>query len=163
MFNRKKYNAEYRALHKERLTIQRAEYYQANKERLDARNRGWAASHKEVIRTRMAKWRKSNRELANYRVELHRQNNKERYAEKARRRYAEKIGARTLWSNAFFVSEIYHLAKLRTSMTGIKWTVDHIVPLTSQIVCGLHAHTNLRVIPSEENIKKHNRHWPEMP
>lgn len=55
------------------------------------------------------------------------------------------------------------LAALRTKTTGIRWEVDHIVPLVHPQVCGLHVETNLRVIPAIENRRKGNRHWPEMP
>jgi hypothetical protein len=41
--------------------------------------------------------------------------------------------------------------------------VDHIIPLKSDFVCGLHCHTNLRVITAEENKAKNNRYWPDMP
>ena len=41
--------------------------------------------------------------------------------------------------------------------------VDHIVPLQSPLVCGLHVHDNLRVILAVDNASKANRHWPDMP
>ena len=61
------------------------------------------------------------------------------------------------------IEEFYHLAQLRTKATGIVWHVDHIVPLQSPIVCGLHAETNLQVIPGVMNVGKGNRFWPDMP
>lgn len=67
------------------------------------------------------------------------------------------------WAIQFFITEAYRLAKLRTKMTGIEWQVDHIVPLTSDIVCGLHTHDNLQVIPAFDNRSKKNYHWPDMP
>ena len=67
------------------------------------------------------------------------------------------------WSIRFFVEEAYRLAAMRSKMTGIQWVVDHIVPLKSAIVCGLHAHTNIQVIPGRVNATKGNRHWPDMP
>lgn len=50
----------------------------------------------------------------------------------------------------------YHLARLRTQATGVKHHVDHIIPLQSDVVCGLHVENNLRVIPATMNIRKSN-------
>jgi hypothetical protein len=78
-------------------------------------------------------------------------------------RKAAKRKAVPAWANKFFIEEAYALAKLRTKMLGFKWHVDHIVPMCSPIVCGLHTHDNLQVIPAIENLRKHNRVWPDMP
>lgn len=39
---------------------------------------------------------------------------------------------------------------------------DHTVPITSRLVCGLHTHTNIRVISVRENYTKRNAFWPQM-
>ena len=67
------------------------------------------------------------------------------------------------WANKFFISEIYDLARGRTKVMGVKWQVDHIVPLKNDLVCGLHVEQNLRVVLATENRSKKNRYWPDMP
>lgn len=71
--------------------------------------------------------------------------------------------ATPVWAELFFIEEAYRLARLRTKTTGIRWSVDHIVPIQSAVVCGLHCHTNIRVIPVSLNASKGNRWWPDMP
>jgi hypothetical protein len=72
------------------------------------------------------------------------------------------LRATPAWANHFFIEEAYDLAQRRTKSTGIKWHVDHIVPLRSKRVCGLHVENNLQVIPARTNLEKGNRVWPSM-
>ena len=67
------------------------------------------------------------------------------------------------WANRFYIAEAYRLARIRTAATGIKHVVDHIVPLQSPLVCGLHVEANLQVIPESINASKGNRWWKDMP
>lgn len=76
---------------------------------------------------------------------------------------ARKRKAMPAWANEFFLAEAYDIAATRTEMTGIQWEVDHIVPLQGATVCGLHVENNIAVIPAQDNRKKGNRHWPDMP
>lgn len=59
--------------------------------------------------------------------------------------------------------EAHELAQLRMAATGVEWEVDHIVPLQSKLVCGLHNEFNLAVITKSENLTKRNYYWPDMP
>lgn len=61
------------------------------------------------------------------------------------------------WSEKAQIRTVYIEAKKRN------WEVDHIVPINSKIVCGLHVWNNLQVLDRSENRAKGNRFWPDMP
>ena len=89
--------------------------------------------------------------------------NPHKVAAKSARRRAAKYKAKPAWANAFFIEEIYDLAQRRTKLLGVPHVVDHIVPLNSPLVCGLHTERNLRVISAAHNLAKSNKYWPDMP
>jgi hypothetical protein len=66
------------------------------------------------------------------------------------------------WQDMDHIRAIYALAKIYRD-AGIDCVVDHIVPLRSKLVSGLHVQGNLAVIPREDNATKSNRWWPDMP
>jgi len=79
-----------------------------------------------------------------------------------KRRATSKL-AQPEWSNKDAMADTYRMARELSQITGTQWHVDHIVPLQSKNVCGLHNHFNLRVITASENLQKGNRIWPDMP
>lgn len=108
----------------------------------------YCAAHPDMVAAWASAWSRANRPSRNAR-------------DAARR--AQKLHATPAWANQFFIGEAYELARLRTKVTGIEWQVDHVVPLVSPIVCGLHVEHNLRVITAYENRSKKNYWWPDMP
>lgn len=83
-------------------------------------------------------------------------------ANTARRRSFKKQ-AIPKWYDKCKVDAIYEECTQVTKATGVEHHVDHIVPLQSKWVCGLHCEDNLRIITASENSHKLNSHWPNMP
>jgi hypothetical protein len=140
--------AAYLAAHPEKKLAYGAAYRARNPEKERARAKKYRDSHKAEGLAYRQKYRAENKDL----VTLW----------DANRRANEKR-ATPSWANQFFIAEAYHLAKLREQVCGGSWHVDHLVPLQSKRVCGLHVEHNLSVIPGPENMSKSNRYWPDMP
>ena len=63
----------------------------------------------------------------------------------------------------FAILELYDKSKRLGEITGKVFHVDHIVPIVSDFVCGLHCLSNLQILESTTNLSKSNRYWPDMP
>ncbi len=81
----------------------------------------------------------------------------------SRTRHLSKRNRVPEWADIDAIRAVYAEAERLTKETGIVHHVDHIVPLHSPIVSGLHWHGNLRPLPAAENIAKGNLIWPDMP
>jgi 5-methylcytosine-specific restriction endonuclease McrA len=65
------------------------------------------------------------------------------------------------WADLGAIDEVYLKAKTIRERSGGDWVVDHIVPITSDLVCGLHVHWNLQIITKRENSSKGNKFDPD--
>lgn len=66
------------------------------------------------------------------------------------------------WADRNLILAIYKSAAIYRHH-GIPCHVDHIVPLTSRRVCGLHCGANLTLMLAADNMRKNNLQWPDMP
>lgn len=84
---------------------------------------------------------------------------------KTKQYQTKRIRAIPLWADPVLIAKVYARCakrrRLRTRGVG-DWTVDHIVPLQSKLVCGLHVQDNLQLLSNSANVSKGNRHWPDM-
>lgn len=121
------------------------------------------AKNKTVYMERAKKWLKEHPEYVTAYAEMHRTKNKAVYnAYRAKRRAIEQM-AMPGWADRAKIDAIYKQAVCITEETGVPHHVDHIVPIVSPIVCGLHWEGNMQIIPAFLNITKGNRQWPSMP
>ena len=97
-----------------------------------------------------------NRDKELLRSKIKRLNNKSYYNKKCAERRAAKTKTIPKWSESKKIIKLYEMAK------KYGFEVDHIVPIVSDLVCGLHCWHNLQLLNREENAKKSNKSWPHM-
>lgn len=140
--------------------VTRSKWYQVNREYLGEKNSKWRQANPGRKRERSRKWKQANPELERkYYKKWKQANSNTVNAIKARRRAAKK-NALMPWANASVIKNFYTESCRLTKLTGIKHNVDHIYPLQSKYMCGLHVETNLQILTEKENIAKGNRTWP---
>ena len=107
-----------------------------------------------------AEYRASHREERRRNVKQHRLNNLEKYKEYNLRKEKGRQQASVAWADKIKIREIYIESRRISEETGVKHHVDHQIPLTHPLVCGLHVETNLEIITGLKNMKKHNSFTP---
>jgi hypothetical protein len=122
-------------------------YYQANKPREIARSQSYRDSDRQAYRAKNWEYKLSTYDIV--------------CARGAARR-AAKLKATPTWADPEAVRTTYAKAKRLSKWTGEQMHVDHVVPLKSELVCGLHNQFNLQIIPASDNFIKSNRIWPGM-
>jgi hypothetical protein len=147
----KEKSAKWRETNPEAAKALRAKWHTKNAAKRNAASLTYRAAHLEQQRAASREWSKNNP------AKVQTAHSRRRAAGKNARRVRDSEFDR------FFIKEIYALAQLRTRATGTKWHVDHIVPLQSRVVSGLHCAANLQLLPQAENYRKGNRVWPDMP
>ena len=153
---RKEYNKIWYQKNKERLKPIREENYEKNKERHLKLGKQWKVDNSIKIKEQNREWYLQNRESILLKQKEYKTNNRHIGAAQSAKRRASKKKATPLWFDLEKVKYIYKLAKEGDLV------VDHIVPLNSKEVCGLHVQDNLRCISAELNTRKSNSYWPDM-
>jgi hypothetical protein len=162
----------YREANKEKVSLGKKEWYKRNSEKVIQRVKEYSSVNKELISQKKKIYRLSRSDkhksymneyyLANknYLLEsskVYRKINRPKINALNRKRIASKVNATPIWFENEKIKALYiEAAKL-------KHHVDHVVPLINPIVCGLHVLANLQILTPIENMKKGNRHWPDMP
>lgn len=61
------------------------------------------------------------------------------------------------WADVDKILDMYKQSVTISTDTGIVHHVDHIIPLSHPLVCGLHVHENLQIILGADNMEKSNK------
>lgn len=125
------------------------------------------ARERELERKRRAKDRRKQKEYYElnkdqwlvYSRQYYRTNKAQYRAHGAKRR-ALAVKATPSWANKEAIARLYLIAEELTNLTGVQYEVDHIIPLSHPLVCGLHCEANLQVLPRSVNNPKRNRFKP---
>jgi hypothetical protein len=147
----------YRAAKRDELIERKKQTYRENPEPARRFAKEYYRRNREARKSYTRQYIMVNRESHLLAKKSWRDNNPHKGAEYCARRRAAEDKAMPQWADRKEMAKIYRKAKT------LGLSVDHIVPLQSPVVCGLHAHTNLVILPKRENQSKGNRWWPDMP
>lgn len=134
-------------------------YYEAHKQEIIAYQKRYAADHPEQV----AEYKQRNKLARPDTVKAEYERNKPAYFARAAERRATKTSRTPEWADEEAIAEYYKAVRtLNTYFGAGAFHVDHIVPLKSKLVSGLHTEANLQMLLGKDNLSKNNRSWPHM-
>ena len=125
--------------------IARKQYYKNNRKRELAVNQNYMARNRDKILAYMREYTRQ------YVID-----NRHYYNAHCAKRKATILKATPPWFNELEVTRIYRKAYI-LRRCGSDVHVDHIIPLQSKTVSGLHCAANLQIISAADNLSKGNK------
>lgn len=132
-------------------------------------NKSWREDNKEYKQQCDINWREDNKEYKQeydrqYRTE-HQEQLKQHLRDNAgaanartNLRRAKKIQATPKWIDCDKITTLYEKSKELSEKFNCHFHVDHIIPLISNTVCGLHCWDNLQLLDQSLNCSKNNNY-----
>lgn len=133
------------------------DYRKRNPDQCREQSRRWRNANPDKAHEKQRRYCNKHPERVKRKNRMSKARNRATDRERCMRRYATKKNATPVWANHDEIRYVYRLAEEK----GL--SVDHIVPISSGSVCGLHCADNLRCVPKALNQHKGNRYWPNMP
>ncbi len=119
----------------------------------------WKTENPEGVKQCIKIWRKNNRECSNKIGRHSRQRNLPSQLFYNSSRRASKLKATPKWLSKEHrenMKGLYRQAKYLESKDGVKRHVDYILPIKSDMMCGLHVPWNLQILTASEDCSKQN-------
>lgn len=146
----KNYQKKYIEKNKQKLKQANKNYYQKNKEERKQESKKYREKHREKYIQYQKEHYVNNKEDYKKYYKEYRLKNKKTLLANAAKYKAQKIKATPAWANLNLIQRIYN-----NCPEGFH--VDHIYPLRSPLMCGLHVENNLQYLKAETNISKNNK------
>lgn len=157
LLHEKKYNVQ----DPNRLVRRRKSHYDKNCETIKERSRSHSRENRDVHKIIELRYRKRNSKVCAQRAATYRNNNRGKCNSLWAARRARKRKATPPWltpTDKQQIEQFYQTAAYLTSLTGIQFHVDHIIPLRGKYVSGLHIPSNLQILPFYDNLTKSNNY-----
>tara|TARA_R110000751_G_scaffold269699_2_gene369423 strand:+ start:442 stop:939 length:498 start_codon:yes stop_codon:yes gene_type:complete len=156
---KREWGKKYREKNKEKIKARGEKYREKNKEEIKARGEKYREKNKEKLKAKEKKYYEENKKYVLTRSRKYYEEHKKAYYANNAKRKAQKIKATPKW----FEQERDKVVLIYAKAREFGFHVDHIVPLRSKKVCGLHTWANLQLLDKTLNAHKNNHYWPDMP
>lgn len=123
-----------------------------NSEQLYNTNLTWRLSHLDHIRQRDKIWWKNSKGH----LTIRRRANKGVINARNSARRVSKLNATPSWAELDKIKIVYQKSAELSETWNIQLTVDHIIPIINNTVCGLHCWHNLQILEKSLNCSKNN-------
>lgn len=161
-------NKTYSSDNNDKIKQKRKEYYQKNKQTIKERTKKWIENNKEHKKQKDKEIYLKHKKLGRIKKREYsegdrsyyktwRKENKHKVLASIAKRRAQKKNATPKWAEYKLMECMYQEAIRLTALTGIPFQVDHILPLNSDVVCGLHCIANLQLLTAMDNNSKKNK------
>jgi hypothetical protein len=154
----KQYAAQYYEINKGTINAYSALYRATNKESIKKYTAAHYKFHKISVHTHNAQYYKTNKQSMNALSAQWRQQNPNRCAIQSSHRKFKLNRATPPWSEATEIKVLYLKRDEFRVAFDVPFEVDHIIPIDSDTVCGLHVLANLQLLDKSLNGSKHNKY-----